>query len=73
LTLAMDKERGSPDPEQLKQFKRLLLLSGVALVVIWSLVWASFSHGAVKAVGLAVGTPVLIVLFVVALRMRRET
>ncbi len=69
----MAKERRSPDPEQLRQFKQLLVLSGVALVVTWSLVWAAYSHGAVKAVGLALGTPVLIVLVVVALRMKRES
>ena len=69
----MAKERRSLDPEQLKQFKQLLLLSGVALIVVWSLVWAAYSHGALKAIGLALGTPVLIVLVVVALRMRRES
>ncbi len=68
----MAKARPSPDPEQLKQFKQLLMLSTVGLMVVWLLVWAAYSHGAVKALGLAIGTPVLLGLVVVVMRQRRK-
>ena len=68
----MAEEPRPSDPGQLKQFKQLMALSAVALVVVWSLVWASYSHGAAKAIGLAIGTPILMVSVVVLLRLRRE-
>ena len=72
MTLGMTKDRPSPDPEQLKQFKQLLVLSTVGLVVVWLLVWAAYSHGAAKAIGLAIGTPILFVLVVVVMRHKRK-
>jgi hypothetical protein len=68
----MTKARPSPDPEQRKQFWQLMVMSAVGLVVVWSLVWAASSHGAAKAIGLALGTPILVVLLLVVLRQRQR-
>lgn len=72
LTLDMTKSRPSPDPEQLKQFRQLMVMSTVGLVVVGLLVWAAFSQGVAKAIGLAIGTPILVVLLVLVLRQRQH-
>lgn len=69
------ESRESPDPEKLKKFKQLMVISSVAVVVVWLLVWAGTWRGTGRQVGVVVGllgTIVLVLMVVAVRRLRRQ-
>jgi glucose uptake protein GlcU len=72
LTSRTGKEtRASPDPEKLKTFKQLIVLSSAGVVVVWLLVWAGTWRGTGRQVGVVVGLLGTIVLLLMFLAVRR--
>jgi hypothetical protein len=51
--------------------RQLVISAVVAVVIVWLIVIANYSHGAIHVVGLVLGVPVIGLLFLVALRFRR--
>jgi Flp pilus assembly protein TadB len=52
--------------------RQFVIFACVAAALVLLLAWSQYQHGTARTIGLVVGLPVIVVLFIVADRFRRE-
>jgi hypothetical protein len=57
------------DPERARRQRQYIAFAWVAAVVILLLAWMQIQHGSVRAVGLIIGLPMIVILLVLAVRL----
>jgi uncharacterized membrane protein len=61
------------DPNDREKLQRqFVIFACVAAALVLLLAWSQYQHGTARTIGLVVGLPIIIILFVVAGRFRRE-
>ena len=61
------------DPSTNASQRPLVIIALFAVVGVWLIVIANYSHGAIHVVGLVLGVPVIGLLLLVALRLRKTS